>query len=70
MFNPLVLPAPDGRRLQRQDADDSAALPTRAADERRACWLAPRVNAKDRAGQGRGQAERPTPFTASLELAA
>lgn len=80
MFTYLVYPAADGWRVQRQDAAEIAALPTFAAAERRARWLAVRASVKDHDSRvllldasgavvGRWQVERYTPAF-SLELAA
>lgn len=80
MFTYLVYAAADGWRVQLQDAADIAILPSFAAAERRARWLAARASVKDQDSQvlllddsgalvGRWQAERYTPALC-LELAA
>ena len=80
MFTYLVFPSADGWRVELHDAAEIAALPTFAAAERRARWLAVRASVKDHDSQvllldasgavvGRWQAERYTPAF-SLELAA
>lgn len=82
MFTYLVIPAPDGWRVQLQDEASAALLPDFSAAERRARWLAARASVKghdsevllldsDGAIVGRWWAEAYTPIAASnQELAA
>lgn len=81
MFTYLVLPAADGWRVQLRDAADAAALPTFAAAERRARWLAARASVKGHDSEillldaegaviGRWWAEAYAPIAPTRELAA